>query len=61
MNFPPYTPEFNPQEQIWKALRQNVTHNRFEKDFDVLIKDCLKYLNRNNFKSIKFESLFGRD
>ncbi|MBU1131405.1 IS630 family transposase [Patescibacteria group bacterium] len=61
MNFPPYTPEFNPQERIWKALRQNVTHNRFEKDFDVLIKDCLKYLNRNNFKSIKFESLFGRD
>lgn len=61
MNFPTYTPEFNPQEQIWKALRQNVTHNRFEKDFDVLIKDCLKYLNRANFKSIKYKSLFGRD
>jgi transposase len=61
MNFPPYAPEFNPQEQIWKALRQNVTHNRFEKDFDILIKDCLKYLNRSNFKSIKYESLFGRD
>lgn len=61
MNFPPYTPELNPQEQIWKALRQNVTHNRFEKDFDVLIKDCLRYLNCANFKSIKFESLFGRN
>jgi transposase len=61
MNFPPYTPEFNPQEQIWKALRQNVTHNRFEKDFDVLIKECLRYLNRSNFKSIKYESLFGRN
>jgi len=52
MNFPPYAPEFNPQEQIWKALRQNVTHNRLEKDFDVLIKDCLGYLNLSNFKSI---------
>jgi transposase len=61
MNFPPYAPEFNPQEQIWKALRQNVAHNRFEKDFDVLIKDCLEYLNRADFKSIKYESLFGRD
>ena len=61
MNFPPYAPEFNPQEQIWKALRQNVTHNRFEKDFDILIKDCLRYLNRSNFESIKYESLFGRD
>lgn len=61
MNFPPYTPELNPQEQIWKSLRQNITHNRFEKDFDVLIKDCLRYLNRANFKSIKFANLFGRD
>lgn len=61
MNFPTYAPEFNPQEQIWKALRQNVTHNRFEKDFDVLIKDCLRYLTRTCFKSIKYESLFGRD
>jgi len=61
MNFPPYTPEFNPQEQIWKALRQNVIHNRFEKDFDILINDCLRYLNRSNFKFIKYESLFGRD
>jgi len=30
-----------------------------EKDFSVLIKDCLKYLNRNNFSSIKFKRLFG--
>lgn len=59
MNFPPYTPEFNPQEHIWRALRQNITHNRFEKDFNIQIKDCLRYLNRNNFKSIKFPNLFG--
>lgn len=58
-NFPPYTPEFNPQEHVWKALRQNITHNRLEKDFAVLIKDCLKFLNKNNFGSIKFETLFG--
>lgn len=61
MNFPPYAPDLNPQEQIWKALRRNITHNRFEKDFDVLIKDCLRYLNRANFESIKFANLFGRD
>lgn len=58
-NFPPYCPEFNPQEHIWKALRQNVTHNRLEKDFAVLIKDCLKFLNKNNFSSIKFKNIFG--
>ncbi len=58
-NFPPYTPEFNPQEHVWKALRQKITHNRLEKDFSVLIKDCLKFLKKNNFSSIKFENLFG--
>jgi len=57
-NFPPYTPEFNPQEHVWKNLRQHITHNRMEKDFSVLVKDCMKYLNRNNFSSIKFKKLF---
>jgi len=56
--FPPYSPELNPQEHVWKALRQNITHNRIEKDFSVLIKDCLKFLNKTNFGSIKFEKLF---
>jgi transposase len=59
-NFPPYSPEFNPQEHVWKNLRQNVTHNRLEKDFSVLIKDCLKYLRKTDFSSIKFEKIFGR-
>lgn len=58
-NFPPYSPEFNPQEHVWKALRQKITHNRLEKDFSALVKICLKFLNGNNFSSIKFESLFG--
>jgi len=60
-NFPPYSPEFNPQEHVWKALRQKITHNRLEKDFPVLIKNCLKFLNGNDFSSIKFEKLFKLD
>lgn len=59
-NFPSYTPEFNPQEHVWKALRQNITHNRLEKDFTVLIKDCLKFLKKTDFSSIEFENLFGK-
>ena len=58
-NFPPYAPKYNPQEHVWKALRQSITHNRLEKDFSVLIKDCLKFLNHNNFSSIKFKKLFS--
>lgn len=26
---PPYSPEFNPQEGVWKETRKEVTHNRF--------------------------------
>lgn len=58
-SFPPYTPEFNPQEHVWKALRQNITYNRLEKDFAVLIKDCLKFLRGTDFSSIKFKNIFG--
>lgn len=58
-NFPPYSPELNPQEHVWKALRQKITHNRLEKDFSVLIKDCLKFLKKTDFSSIKFKNLFG--
>lgn len=30
--FPPYSPEENPQEHVWKAGRSNVTHNTFIPD-----------------------------
>lgn len=52
-------PELNPQEHVWKSLRQNITHNRLEKDFSVLIKDCLRFLNHTDFSSIQFRDLFG--
>ena len=26
---PPYSPEFNPTEGVWKATRKHATHNRF--------------------------------
>jgi len=60
-NFPPYSPEFNPQEHVWKALRQKITHNRLEKDFPVLIKNCLKFKHPNYPLNLKFEKLFKLD
>jgi len=29
IHFPPYTPQLNPQEHVWKAGRKAVTHNHF--------------------------------
>lgn len=31
---PPYSPEFNPTEGVWKATRKLATHNRFYKTTD---------------------------
>ena len=32
--FPPYAPDLNPQEHVWKAGRSHVTHNRFIENID---------------------------
>ena len=49
MNFPPYSPELNPQENVWKQARGKVSHNRFEKDFSVLINEFAGYLENTTF------------
>jgi transposase len=34
---PPYTPEMNPQEDIWQHMRRQVTHNHYFEDMDSLL------------------------
>ena len=29
MDIPPYSPDLNPIEQVWRVARREVTHNRF--------------------------------
>jgi len=47
--FPPYAPEENPQEHVWKAGRSNVTHNAFIEDIDKASDQFVKYLNTTSF------------
>ena len=47
--FPPYSPEENPQEHVWKAGRAAVTHNKFIPDIDQAAKDFIQYLNTSSF------------
>lgn len=51
MNFPPYSPEFNPQEQVWKRARQEVSHNHFNEDFQVSINNFERFLETTTFKT----------
>lgn len=37
---PPYSPELNPQENIWQYLRQNYLSNRVFETYDAIIDAC---------------------
>jgi len=47
--FPPYSPEENPQEHVWKAGRSAVTHNKFIPDIGEAADKLVGYLNINKF------------
>lgn len=44
-----YAPETNPQENVWKAARANVTHNKFIDNIDKATDEFVSYLNNSNF------------
>lgn len=50
INFPPYAPDENPQEHVWKAGRAQVTHNRFISNIDAITRELICYLNNSIFK-----------
>ena len=48
-NFPPYSPEMNPIEHVWKELKRNIAFLRPENDLDKIMIRAKNYLNRNRF------------
>ena len=40
---PPYSPDLNPIEMLWKKTRRNVTHNRFFSSLNALCYDLKLY------------------
>ena len=47
--FPPYAPDENPQEHVWKAGRSEVTHNQFIENIDLATDAFVKHLNNTTF------------
>lgn len=47
--FPPYTPELNPQEHVWKDGRKEVSNNKFIPDVEKIAVDFVNYLNNKTF------------
>jgi len=49
--FPTASPDLNPQEQVWKAVRKEVSHNHLEVKLSKLADRFLNKLNSSTFKS----------
>ena len=49
VHFPPYSPEENPQEHVWKSARTTITHNRFISDIAKAAQEFVDHLNTKTF------------
>lgn len=47
--FPPYSPEENPEEHVWKKTKEEKIHNRLMENIDDITKEIVTYLNSTNF------------
>ena len=49
IRFPTAPPELNPQEHVWKATREAVSHNHASKNLDTLADDFESHLTSTTF------------
>lgn len=47
--FPPYTPDLNPQEHVWKAGRKAVTHNQYIQKIEDTAQQFKNYIESQTF------------
>ncbi len=50
VHFPPYAPDENPQEKVWKAARKHVSHNRFIDNIKQVSNEFAEFLNNTFFE-----------
>ena len=54
---PPYSPELNPVERVWKNLRYRVTHNTFFENLETLENAVVEYLKEHAKPNERLTSL----
>jgi len=54
--FPPYAPELNPQEHVWKELKRHINHLRGSASLTEIMSEAMKFLKNKTF-SYKLFSL----
>ena len=48
-NFPPYSPEMNPIEHVWKVLKKEINHLRGEAPLSEIMQETKHFLNKKTF------------
>jgi len=48
-NFPPYAPDLNPQEHVWKEMKEKIFGNKFIKNFKETLGQAETFLNSTRF------------
>jgi len=49
-NFPPYAPDLNPQEHVWKEVREKTLNNKLIRNIDDAAKSAVDFINNSLFK-----------
>ena len=56
---PPYSPDLNPAERIWKGLRKRVTHNHLFETWEELKEAARRHMNYLQVRSERVVSAMG--
>lgn len=49
INFPPYSPDLNPQEHVWKEMRRDIAKIIHSYTFDEVVDRACVFLHKNKF------------
>jgi len=58
---PPYSPQLNPQENVWQFLRQNYLANRVFETYEAIVEACCDAWNRLTAEPERITSIASRD
>ena len=61
LHLPPYSPELNPQENVWQYLRQIYLANRVYENYDAIVEACCQAWNALTDQPDRIRSIGTRD
>ena len=61
LHLPPYSPELNPQENVWQYLRQNQLANRVYDSYEAIVDACCQAWNALAADPDRIRSIGTRD